>query len=77
MRDVRQPGITEKLTYAHYLRELEARPPDVIFFGDEHNPLFPQQQAAVRRFIRDHRYERRVIGRDDVFVPPAALARHR
>ena len=66
------PGVSERVTYDHYLRELEAKPPDVIVFGDEKDPLLPVQTEAVREFVRRHRYERRVIGWREVFVRPAA-----
>ncbi|HVE70993.1 MAG TPA: hypothetical protein VNI54_06460 [Thermoanaerobaculia bacterium] len=66
------PGVSERVTYDHYLRELEAKPPDVIVFGDEKDPLLPVQNEAVREFVRRQRYERRVIGWREVFVRPAA-----
>jgi hypothetical protein len=71
LRDLRYPGVSERVTYDYYLRELEAKPPDAIVFGDQDNPLFPELARAARTFIERHRYERRVIGEREVFVRPA------
>lgn len=68
LRDLRHPEISERFTYASYLRELAAKPPDVVVFGDETNRLFPQQEAAVRTFVRARGYTRVVVGWREVFV---------
>ena len=71
LRDLRYPGVSERVTYGYYLRELEARPPDAIVFGDRNDALLPELSRAARAFIEKHRYERKVIGRREVFVRPA------
>ncbi|HVG25812.1 MAG TPA: hypothetical protein VND45_16770, partial [Thermoanaerobaculia bacterium] len=70
LRDLRYAGVSERFTYAYYLRELAAKPPDAVMFGDANNTLYPQQEAAVRAFVRAHGYQRKVIGWQEVYVRP-------
>ena len=70
LEELAHPRFSPRLTFAHYLRELETHRPNVIVPGRWPDSLFPIQQRAVDQYLADHAalYERRVIGWRVVFV---------